>query len=585
MNIGAFKIEGVDTTKFKKQIESLKEQILYGNNKDKFLVINGEAGLGKTLYTEQALVELAMQNRKAIFVRKFVEDCQGSAKRINKQFKKEVAIAIHTQNYKDLKEILDNYNILIITHKRYVDLSKNKAERKLFTKNRDVLIIDEEIDMLEEMVYTIQRIEYFDNLLERGIIRDLYNLCTKEIESFLRTNKARTFFKTSIDVSKELKQLKKLIMNSRLREFVKAQIIFDNNIETAIIQKEDKEILMTKSDFVKEIEVLENFINHICYAENAFLYSFDRQIKFWKLKNNLILDATASINYIYKAGIQFLVQKQEKVINHSNWTMYIINQNTNKTNKSKAENLYNVINQEIDNIVLFGNLDKTLVVGNKEEQKYIHTSEYIDYAWFGNITGKNDWKDFSKVFIIHNPQYPFHTYIAKYMLYAGEKALLKENLGIIRDGKVVRFASGKLETLRQTTIASEIYQAIKRINRLNNQNSEIYFMNNDVEIINIVISQFQNMKVKEYNLEEKIIYKESKMDAYNRKRKENSYANAFIELLSTLEKGAYKKGWLREQINYKNNNTFARDVLNKLEVAEYMSANNIIVKGQNVIIN
>jgi hypothetical protein len=303
------------------------------------------------------------------------------------------------------------------------------------------------------------------------------------------------------------------------------------------------------------------------------------------LKNNLILDATASINYIYKAGIQFLVQKQEKVINHSNWTMYIINQNTNKTNKSKAENLYNVINQEIDNIVLFGNLDKTLVVGDKEEQKYIHTSNYIDYAWFGNITGKNNWKDFSKVFIIHNPQYPFHTYIAKYMLYAGEKALLKENLGIIRDGKVVRFASGKLETLRQTTIASEIYQAIKRINRLNNQNSEIYFMNNDVEIINIVISQFQNIKVKEYNLEEKIIYKESKMDAYNKKRKENSYANAFIELLSTLEKGAYKKGWLREQINYKNNNTFARDVLNKLEVAEYMSANNIIVKGQNVIIN
>ncbi|MBC8587124.1 DEAD/DEAH box helicase [Paratissierella segnis] len=585
MKLGAFKIEGVDTNEFNNQINFLKEEILNGKNKNRFSVINGEAGLGKTLYTEQALAKLALQNRKAIFVRKFVEDCVGSAKRINKQCKKEVAIAIHTGNYKELKEILDSYNILVITHKRYIDLSKNKAERKLFTQNREVLVIDEEIDMLDEMVYTTNRIEEFDSLLERGIIRDLYNICTKEIESFLKTNKTRTFFKTSINVSKELKQLKNLITNSRLREFVKTDIIFDNNIETAIISKDDKEILMTKSDFIKEIEVLENFINHVCYVENSFMYSYDRQIKFWKLENNLVLDATASVNYIYSISKQFTVKKDKKVVNHKNWIMYIVKQNTTKSNKAKTENIYDVINKEINNIALFGDLDKTLIIGNKEEQKYIHTSKYIDYAWFGNITGKNDWKDFSKAFIIHNPQFPFHTYIAKYQLYAGEKALLKENLGIVRNGQVVRFISQKLEKLRQTTIASEIYQAIKRINRLNSQNAEVYFMNNDNEIIDIVISQFKNINVKEYKLEEEIKYKETKMDLYNKKRQENSYAVAFIKLLSTLEKGKYKKSLLREQIGYKNNNTFARDVLNKIEVAEYMSANSIVTKGQSVIVN
>ena len=50
LNLGAFRIEGVDTIEFQEQIKTLKNQILQGNNKDRFLVINGEAGLGKTLF-------------------------------------------------------------------------------------------------------------------------------------------------------------------------------------------------------------------------------------------------------------------------------------------------------------------------------------------------------------------------------------------------------------------------------------------------------------------------------------------------------------------------------------------------------
>lgn len=581
-----FKIEGVDAIEFQKQIKTLKNQILHGNNKDRFLVINGEAGSGKTIYSEQALAELVQQDKKAIFVRKFVEDCQGSAMRINRYCKKEVANAIHAENYQDYKDMLDDYHILIITHKRYTDLSKNKSERRRFAENREVLIIDEEIDMLEEMTYTMQRIEEFDGMLERGIIRDLYTVCTREIESFLRTNKTKTFFKTSIDVSQELKQLKKLIKNSRLREFVKAKnFVFDDNIETAIITKEEKDILLTKSDFINEIEVLENFINRTCYVENTHMYSFDRKIKFWKLENNIILDASASINSICQVGKQFNLQKDKKVINHSNWTMNVINQNSSKSNKEKTENLYDVINNEIANIEILGMFEKTLVIGAKDEQKHIKSSHSTDYNWFGNITGKNDWKDFTRIFLIHNPQFAFHTYIAKYQIYAGENSLLNESLGILRDGQVVRFMSEKLEKLRQTTIAAEIYQAIKRINRLNRDDAEVYLMNHDTEIINLVISQFQNIQVHEYQLEKEIKYKESKMDKYNKRRKENSYATAFIHLLSTLDKGKYKKKQLRELIGYKNNNTFARDVLNRIEVAEFMVANNIIAKGQSIFVN
>lgn len=586
LNLGAFKIEGVDTKEFQKQIQSLQEQILNGKNKEKFLIINGEAGLGKTLYSEQALAELAKQGRKAIFVRKFVEDCQGSAMRINRYCQKEVATAIHVENYQEYRGKLDEYNIVIITHKRYTDLSKNKAERRRFTKGREVLVIDEEIDMLQEMTYSVQRIREFDELLERGIVRELYTVCTREIENYLQTTKGRSFFRTSVDVSKEMKQLKNIIKNSRLREFVKAQnFIYDGNVETAIIDKENKQLLLTKSDFVKEIEVLENFINYTCYVENSFMYSFDRQIKFWKLENNIILDASASVNYIYEVGKEFNLQKDRKVVNHSNWTMNLIHQNASKTNKEKTKNLYDVLNNEIFNIEVMGMFEKTLVVGAKEEQPYIRTSGCTQYAWFGNITGKNDWKDFTRIFIIHNPQYPFHTYVSKYLLYAGEDIVANEDVSILRDGKVVRFRSAELEKLRQTTIAAEIYQAIKRINRLNRDDAEVYLMNNDIEIVNLVINQFQNIKVQEYQLEKEIKYKETKMDKYNQRRKEDSYATAFIKLLSELDKGKYKKSWLREQIGHRNHNTFARDVLNQIEVAEYMAANNIANQGQSIIIH
>ena len=77
-------------------------------------------------------------------------------------------------------------------------------------------------------------------------MRELYTICTREIENFLQTNKGRDFFRTSVDVSQELRQLKNMIKNSRLREFVKAQnFIYDSNVETNIIEKGDKQLLLT----------------------------------------------------------------------------------------------------------------------------------------------------------------------------------------------------------------------------------------------------------------------------------------------------------------------------------------------------
>ena len=130
------------------------------------------------------------------------------------------------------------------------------------------------------------------------------------------------------------------------------------------------------------------------------------------------------------------------------------------------------------------------------------------------------------------------------------------------------FDSGVLnwKTSFQTTIAAEIYQSIKRINRLNRDTAEVYLINHDTEIINLVISQFQNIKVQEYQLEKEIKYKETKMDKYNQRRKRRLLRYGIYRTIVHLQR-KIQKSWLREQIGHRNHNTFARDVLNQIEVA------------------
>lgn len=53
--------------KKKGQIEYLTSEIINGENKNYFKVFNLEAGLKKTLTSEQALIQLAEMGNKALF--------------------------------------------------------------------------------------------------------------------------------------------------------------------------------------------------------------------------------------------------------------------------------------------------------------------------------------------------------------------------------------------------------------------------------------------------------------------------------------------------------------------------------------
>lgn len=549
--------------KYGQEVEFLQEQIIQGTHTDYFLVLNHEASFGKTIYAEKALIEAANMGKRSIFCRQFIENCNESANRINKLAKEQIAIAIDHDNLQEYKDTIKEYPIVIITHEKYRRLSKDLEQQNIFKLGREILVIDEQISMVKPIEFRAKNRGAFLGMLNDFTAScDLYLEITSELYDFISSNTKKIFYKPANNMEENIKRLKVLLNANIDRNHAE---LFDS----------------TTRGILEEIDKLEIFLNNVSVADGKILYNYDRNIKFWRLKNNIILDACADLNYIYKISPEFNIAKQDKVFDHSNWSLNIINHNSCKTRKEKSKNFYMEVNRHIQSIL---NNDKMLIIGSKDEMNKIWTNEKTSFIWVGNFVGKNNWKDYTKCYIILNPQWNFPDYVLSYMYYSGEVFNNGDKWDAgLKDG-VYRFRNNHLELIRQTAIASEIYQAIKRINRDNSKNAEIFVINNDQEVLNMIIKEIQNIKVDNHSLDIKYETGKKKQD-YDKKRADDAYYTKFIEVVSGLEKGVYQKKWVREQIGLSNVKVFSQKILNKQKVIDYMAEANIVAKGQSIIIN
>ncbi len=558
------KLVKVNEEKHYEQAKALKQAIINGSNCYQFLTFNHEAGFGKTLYTEQALIESAVAGKKSIFCRKFIEDCNQSVERINKDSGMEIAIAINSENVAKNKLLMHQYPIVVITHERYVGLSLDKEQRDIFTNGRNILVIDEEIDIVKPIVISTKSIsEFSGKLMPYPFTRATYEECTKEIYEFLLTNKNRIFYKPSDNKMEKLRELRTFI---------------NSNIDINYAEQ----LGITKDDFYREVNNLELALNNLSVVENSVLCTYNNEVEFWMLKNNILLDACADFNYLYRVSPKFNIASQEKVVDHSQWTINIAKYNSCRTKKKKTKNFYRVINDDI--ISRLEADDKMLVLGSKDEQDEIVRHHQLDYAWFQNIVGKNDWREFNKCYIVLNPQIPFPIYVLKYMFYSKLSCNAGDKWDAGSIGGVYRFRNTEFEKVRQTLIAAELYQAIKRINRDNNKEAIIYLINNDQEILNKLIEQFNNINIKEYSLNLEYKVSEKKV-AYAEKQRDNSNYTSFIRFISTLDKGVYQKKWVCEQIGFLDPKNLSKSILKKETVMKYMEESNIKPQGQSIIVS
>ncbi len=584
------KIYNCNEEKLLKQKEYLEREVLYGNNRDYFKVLDNECGTGKSATTEKALSKI--ENMKALLVKERNSDAIESAKRINKLANKTIAIAINSDTYNKkefnkIKKDIWKYPILIISHEKYKVLAIDKKQREYFKKDRHSLIIDEFLNMCKgnELHITLEWIEEFETFLKHRTLRKQFEICIGEIEEYLISKKkTQSFFNSKQEykkICKEINKLKTLVKKNLNKDYCK-----------------DKGY--TKTQLIDKIEELKQFYNQTCVIEGDTVYCMDKRYQYWLLDNNIILDASAKLNKAYNLNKNlFYIQHQTQVLDHSKWTFHILKANSCKSAKDRAINYYDVVNKIIEK----NNKDDTLVIGNKQDEKHI---EAIHINHFGNVTGSNDYRELNNCIITHNPNMPYRLYILEYIYYSNKRFDNKNTWQGSNDGnkqnKVFRFKEKKFEEYRQNRNANEIYQAIKRINRDMSKESKIFILNNDVETIDRVLDIFKgDKKVKYYENDDIIEYEKTKMDEYNEERKNNRQAIKFIQLLQEImqlkhinlqkqkknrkgeyeiQKGIYQKSKLRECMKIKDKGHFKNKILDDIDVIDFLNKHNIINKGQ-----
>lgn len=530
---------------------------------EKFMVFTYEASSGKTTTIVNALKDLYKinPNHKTLIVTKLMKEQE-----ILKEGLGGIAMVDNTENKKK-KEILCQVPVLIITHEKYRRLCSDYDERQYYIKGRDTLIIDEQLDVLvvdefattraEEVQEELKNITLYDedknqiDLAENWgeMVEGLY----KAIPSAYSNKKMKFTYIENDKIEKQLEVLTKRIKASGVSE-------------------------KKKKELIKSIGFCKYFYNNEeVIAKDAKLLTYNKAIDYFTLKNNILLDASGKFLELYKISDKFIVKDFDRTILHSNTELIFINQNSTTSHITKnPKSYFDDLTRYIRKNTVDG--DKVLIVGRETirvDNKDIATTELLsglsndidfDFVNFMAMRGKNDWRDYNKCFVIHFPNNLFHNYIFQYLQY---RKITK--LPLTNDDLIINKVKGSLhhgfcnnenlESLRITDVVSNIYQALKRVNRVNtaNNSSTFYVITNDDRVQNLLIEQFKGLKNIQYHRMSEV----TQTRTLERSQDVNEYFTS-MEIGSKI-----KKIELRKAINLIDRKKFSR-ALEELGGDEYL---------------
>lgn len=528
--------------------QPFRNQILYGleasNYKDrfKFRVFDYEASLGKTFEMKHALIDLYQNNTftnkdtsktKSLVVIKTIEQCGIVEQEINYEAKETIAVSVNGKkglgkqqfdwNKKNEIEKLRKYPIVIITQEKYLDLCNHISIANEIFGDRDILIIDEEVDFV---------LSSFENISVSAIVEieeEYLQLCKTEQEMF------KTIVQGIRDVlaekhnnikwkciSLDKKRLKNFIicfktsLEIAMNEYTFEQL--KNKIKNGLINKENdtKEIVVEKI-FNKVKNILKYYNNDNVIAYNNKLFTYNPHIKPFLLKNNIWLDASAKFNFLYELNDIFVKKcDSNRVIDHKNSTLYL---DTDTKSTTSAKEKYNNFPMDILKFIRshYSQEDKILIISIDDECDYINNIVKSNQEWKGwdiktsnffKMRGSNEFKEYNVCFVIHQPQLPFPYYVFAYEYWSNlnkpadrkirlaDEEMIVNNYWDKNDFKTMGFMNcEKLEMLRRTSQASSIYQGLKRIARIALPKGDFYFITTDKLITLSVLKQFYNIKV------------------------------------------------------------------------------------------
>lgn len=557
--------------------EKLRETISMSNYiEGKFQVFAWEASVGKSKYTTEFIAEQVndsmldknIKSIKYLVVKKFAHEVVEMEEQLNKLLWGRnigLAVGVVKENYNNLIKIPNYLNqayVLIITHARYIKLCKSPLQEPF--GNRDVLIIDEKVQFPN---YTYSKFKY-DNL-------------RRELPYSLQVE----FDEWNADLLKLLEGLEEHAVN----ELKVCSLERDMSKLNSFMERlKPYNITSDMEDFLDE---LEHFYNAEVLYSNSNLFVMDKRYQMRMLKNNIILDASAVLEPIYK-GNKFVIVENSKVIDYSQSNLVYELRNSSTTNWGKDSKLLSRLKEFLP--YLLEGERKSLIVSHKDhsssikrmltkdndERIKLHIPDLkeddkegstlkdcnIALNWFGNIVGQNQYSNFDTCLLVGTFNLPYPVYLLQYALYNDIESFAQWNLEV----KKGKFKDEELERIRKGSIAADFYQALKRVQRNMAPNAMVIIFNHDKDIADELASQLPNIN---FYMVEKV----------NLDRTEKCTQSSLLkDWLLNQSQGKYRKSQIRELLGL-NASNFNR-LIDSGEIKELINEGKIKVNHHFVVI-
>lgn len=547
----------------------LSEQIINKAkwSRDKFVVFNHEAGTGKSTRTHQIIGGMTKkQSHRVLYVQRFLKDDElnNTVKAINRNAGRKVAISITGKDTEKGKstEVFERSQVICITHQMYIQVCK--GEHQHLIKDRDILIIDEFPDLLEKINISNYEIGLlWTECRKRNVpaIEEWAILLRDLIDGGNVANNVMRF--TDFSDGKDQH--------------------YEPMIKSAINKLDDKNSKIYKGILKESLQLTKN--GGFLFEEGFHTFNDNRQ--FVLLKNNIILDANAAFDYRYKLYGKFDLHEKEKMYDYAKDTLHHINVKTTKNALKKFEKFVQEALKEIQlegkKGILFvtekanvDKLEKEIVqyfsdYGNNLSEIEGNLKIKIKIDYFGNLIGVNHYHDYDAVVLLKTPHYDYLTYALTYQYYTRLTGQPVENVELFKHEIV--------EAIRKSTVAGEMYQAIKRINRDNSRRADIYVFADFQEAIDMVVEQLPNIQYNKKDLEEK----QNTGRHYDKTKREKSTKSekARIILLEAKKSGIemMQKLELRNLLEIKSRGNLTK-ILDKLEA--FFKEHGISQTGQQI---
>ena len=411
---------------------------LNSKGKSTQLVIPAATGTGKSVSATLYLSQIAKMGRSGLLVVSEVSVAIEAAETINKLAGEEVAgvhysLSEKNPDHKLRRSIDDLPRIGIITHALFIqrsDSGKDIESLRMYNgKQRDIIIIDERMDLIKRVSFGTDEIVDAVSILKRDSRFHDYAKMLTNINDVLFVTKTNGTYETNSNSRNFYRRMSEdLMAMTRILESENINLMSRIRGEKS---RPDSDRANIKDLIRRIIYVVNGRFTHTIEGKNVVCHrEEDLSGKFGSV---VVLDATSQVNpeYEYRSINNHNLMMIDKIVsrNYSNVTLNICPLNGPRQSKTAIYTAPKRQNKHIEIINCYLKVigamltpdDKLLVVTYKDVvplfNEYNPHKDQVKFIYWGSkdARGSNEFKDYNKAMVIGWHRKPMHTYVGSVM--------------------------------------------------------------------------------------------------------------------------------------------------------------------------